>query len=82
MSHAPASRGVTLAKPRDGQSWRGRTALACGVAVSGVVGVTAVSIDWSQGLAMGAGELAGIVAPLALISLGVWAVAALAGRKG
>lgn len=81
MLHAPAARSVALAKAGEDQTWRGRTALVCGVAASGVIGLTAISVDWSGGPAMAAGEMAGIFAPLALIGLGVWAVAAVALRK-
>ena len=82
MMHVSQQRSVAAAKTADADhAWRTRTALACGVAGAGVVAVTALNLDWSEGMAMAFGELIGVVAPLALLALGVWAIAALVGRK-
>ncbi len=46
-----------------------------------MLGVGALNLDWSEGAAMALGQLAGMIAPLAALGLGVWAAAAFAGRK-
>ena len=82
MMHVSQQRSVPMAKIAESDhAWRTRTALACGVVATGIVALTALNLDWSEGLAMAFGELIGVVAPLALLGLGVWAIAALVGRK-
>ena len=55
--------------------WRSRTLLACTLVALMVLGLCASTLDWSEGLAMTLGQLAGMVAPLALLSLIGWGVA-------
>jgi hypothetical protein len=73
-------RSIAVAKTED-HAWRGRTLAACTVLGLGVLGVGAINLDWSEGAAMAFGQLAGMIAPLAALGLGVWGAAALAGRK-
>lgn len=80
MATAIPPRSIAVAKTED-QAWRGRTLLACTILGLGVLGVGAVNLDWSEGPAMALGQLAGMVAPLAALGAGVWAAAALAGRR-
>jgi len=83
MMHVSQKRSVAVAKTAEADhSWRSRTALACGVAATGIVALTAANLDWSEGFAMALGQLVGVIAPLALLSLAVWAIATLVGRKG
>ena len=74
------SRSIAVAKSDD-HAWRGRTLVACSVLGLGVLGIGALNLDWSEGAAMALGQLAGMVAPLAALGLGVWGAAAFAGRK-
>ena len=80
MATAIPPRSIAVAKAED-HAWRGRTLLACTIVGLGVLGVGALNLDWSEGAAMGLGQLAGMIAPLAALGLGVWAAAAFAGRK-
>jgi hypothetical protein len=74
------SRSIAVAKTED-HAWRGRTLLACTVLGLGVLGVSALNLDWSEGAAMALGQLAGMVTPLAALGAAIWGAAALAGRK-
>lgn len=73
--HGPAHDGA------HDQAWRGRVLLACAVLILGVLGVAALTLDWSEGPAVALGQLAGLVTPIAGLGLFVWAGAALAGRR-
>ncbi len=79
--HASPPRSVAIAKAQDDQSWRGRTIMACGLLAVAVLAAGAANIDWSEGAAMAIGQLAGMVAPLVLLGVGVWGACALIGRK-
>ena len=80
--HVSQQRSVAVAKTAEGDhAWRARTALACGLIATLIVALTALNLDWSEGMAMAFGELIGVIAPVALLVLGVWAIAALVGRK-
>jgi hypothetical protein len=81
MAPAIPPRSIAVAKAADDHAWRGRTALACTVLGFGVIGFGAVNLDWSEGAAMALGQLAGMVAPVAAIGLGVWGAAAFVGRR-
>jgi hypothetical protein len=65
----------------DDSAWRSRTALACAILVVMVLGVGASTLDWSEGLAMTLGQLAGMVAPLVVLMLLGWAIAAVVSRQ-
>jgi hypothetical protein len=80
MATAIPPRSIAVAKSED-HAWRGRTVVACTLLGLGVLGVGALNLDWSEGAAMALGQLAGMVAPLAALGLGVWGAAAFAGRK-
>ena len=80
MATAIPPRSVAVAKTGD-QAWRRRTLVACTVLGLGVLGVGALNLDWSAGLAMALGQLAGMVAPLAALGAAIWGAAALAGRR-
>ncbi|MEI9889759.1 MAG: hypothetical protein WDN45_03185 [Caulobacteraceae bacterium] len=80
MMRASPPRSVAIAKTED-QAWRGRTFLACSLLGVGVIGFGAVNLDWSDGVGMALGQVAGLVAPLAAIGVTVWAVAHTAGKK-
>jgi hypothetical protein len=77
--HRP--RSIAIARPAEDQAWRGRTLAACSLLGLGVVAIAAAQLDWSEGPAMALGQLAGVVAPLAVLGLSVWCAAALAGGK-
>ena len=78
---AQRPRSVAVARPVEDQAWRGRTLTACGLLALGVAAVAAAQLDWSEGAAVALGQLAGVVAPLAVLGLAVWCAAALVGRK-
>jgi hypothetical protein len=78
---APAP-SKTLAKSVSEESgWRSRTALVCAILALMIGAVGAVGLDWSQGLAMSMGQLAGMVAPLVVLMLMGWAIAAVVSRQ-
>ena len=77
--HAFPPRSVAVAKAD--QAWRGRTLLACSVLAGAVLALGAANLDWSEDLPMALGQLAGMVAPLALLGLAVWAAAAFASKR-
>ena len=77
--HAFPPRSVAVAK--DDQAWRGRTLIACSVLAGGVIALGAANLDWSEGLAMALGQLAGLTAPLAILGVTVWAAVSFAGKK-
>ena len=74
-------RSVAIAAKVDDHAWRGRTLLAGVLLGLGVIGAGAVNLDWSEGLDMALGQMAGLVAPLAALGLAVWGVAAFTGRR-
>lgn len=78
MSHL---QGAGLGKISSSPSWRGRTAMACVILAIMVLGLCASTLDWNEGFAMTLGELAGLVAPLVVLSLIGWAVVALVSRS-
>ena len=79
--HAYPPRVVAIAKASEDHAWRGRTLTVCSLLLAVVMAVAAVQVDWSNGVAMALGQLAGVLAPLVVLGLGVWGVAALVGRK-
>ncbi|HEY4029165.1 MAG TPA: hypothetical protein VGM25_02385 [Caulobacteraceae bacterium] len=81
MATATPPRSIAVAAKADDRAWRGRTLLAGAVLTLGVIGVSAINLDWSDGAALALGQLAGMVAPVAGLGLLVWSAAALAGRK-
>jgi hypothetical protein len=68
-------------KASDNPAWRGRTATACAILAIMVLGACASTLDWSEGLAMIVGQLAGMIAPLVALSLIGRAVVALVSRS-
>jgi hypothetical protein len=76
----PQRAAVAKAIPSD-SAWRSRTALACAVVAGMILGVGASARDWSEGLAMTLGQLAGMVAPLLVLMLLGWAIAATVSRQ-
>jgi hypothetical protein len=82
MMHTSQPQRVAVAKaiPSD-SGWRSRTALACAVVAMMIIGVGAASLDWSEGLAMTLGQLAGMVAPLVVLMLLGWALVAVVSRQ-
>jgi hypothetical protein len=62
-------------------TWRGRAILACAIVAFMVLGLCASTLDWREGLAMTLGQLAGMAAPLVVLSLIAWAVVALVSRR-
>ncbi len=71
---------VAKAAPVD-TSWRSRTALACAILAMMILSVGAMNMDWSEGVAMTLGQLAGMAAPLIVLSLLGWAIAATVTRR-
>ncbi len=75
MMHVPPPRGpLALDKATPDSAWRSRTLLACLFLALVVLTIGGWGLDWSEGAAMIAGELAGMISPLVLIALAVWAV--------
>lgn len=70
-----------LGKISSNPSWRGRTAIVCAMVALMILGLCASTLDWSEGLAMTLGQLAGMIAPFVVLSLIGWAVVALASRS-
>jgi len=81
MASVIPPRSVAIAAKADDHAWRGRTLVACSLLGLGVIGVGALNLDWSEGLDMALGQLAGMVTPLAALGLGVWGAVAFAGRR-
>jgi hypothetical protein len=80
VMHVSPPRGVAVAKTED-QAWRGRTLLACSLMAGGVIALGAANLDWSEGLDMALGQIAGLVAPLVVLGLIVWAGATFVGKN-
>jgi hypothetical protein len=82
MMHTSQPQRAAIAKtiPVD-SAWRSRTALACAILALMIIGVGASTLDWSEGLAMTLGQLAGMVAPLVVLMLLGWAIAAVVSRQ-
>jgi hypothetical protein len=74
MTQAPPTRGATAKAPAE--PWKGRTIAVCGLGAAAAVGLAAANLDWSGDIAMSAGQLAGMTAPVAVIGLIVWLAAA------
>ena len=81
MLHASPPQSVAVVAKADDHAWRGRILLASALLTGGVIAIGAANLDWSAGPAMAAGQMAGMMAPLALLGAVVWGVAS-AGRKG
>jgi hypothetical protein len=82
MMHTSQPQRVAIAKtPPSESAWRSRTALACAILAVMILGVGASTLDWSEGLAMALGQLAGMVAPLVVLMLLGWAIAATVSRQ-
>lgn len=81
MPHVSHLQGAGLGKMSSSPSWRGRTAMACIILAIMVLGLCASTLDWTDGFAIALGELAGMVAPLAVLSLIGWAAVALVSRS-
>jgi hypothetical protein len=82
MMHFSQPQRVTAAKTLPANpAWRSRTVLACAILALMILGAGAASLDWSEGLAMAAGQLAGMVAPLVVLSLLGWAIVAVVSRQ-
>jgi hypothetical protein len=73
-------RNIAVAKTRDDQSWRYRTLTVLALLVAVLMLAGAAATDWSEGLDMAVGQLAGMAAPLVVMGLLVWAAVALVGR--
>jgi hypothetical protein len=82
MMHTSQLHRIAATKtiPAD-SAWRSRTALACAILAVMILGVGASTLDWSEGLAMTLGQLAGMVAPLVVLMLLGWAIAAVVSRQ-
>ncbi len=80
MLHASPPQSVAAVAEVDDHAWRGRTILACALLGGGVIAIGAMNLDWSAGPAMALGQMAGMMAPLAVLGAVVWGVAS-AGRK-
>jgi hypothetical protein len=80
MLHASPPKSVAAVAKTDDHAWRGRTFLACSLLAGGVIALGAANLDWSAGPAMALGQMAGMLAPLAVLGAAVWGVAS-AGRK-
>jgi hypothetical protein len=76
---ASPPRSVAVAK--DDQAWRGRTLMACSLMGGGVIALAAANLDWSEGLAMALGQMAGVVTPVAALGALIWGAAAFIARK-
>ncbi|MDB5458938.1 MAG: hypothetical protein JWO72_679 [Caulobacteraceae bacterium] len=81
MAQVSPQRGAALGQIPTNAPWRSRTALACAVLAVMVLGGVASTLDWSEGLALTLGQLAGMVAPPIALSLIAWAIVAMAGRS-
>ena len=81
MAQVSPPRGAALGRIPTNAPWRSRTALACAILAVMILGVGASTLDWSEGLALTLGQLAGMVAPLIVLGLLGWALAAVAGRS-
>ncbi len=82
MTHIPmqSDAATTRSQPADG--WRTRTLLVMVVVAAALIGVGAIGLDWSEGMAMALGQIAGIVMVPAVFGVSFWALAALIGRRG
>ena len=80
MMHASPPKSVAAVAKADDHAWRGRAFLACSPLAGGVVALGAANLDWSAGPAMALGQMAGMLAPLAVLGAVVWGVAS-SGRK-
>ena len=78
MMHASPRPVAAAAKPPT-EPWKGRTFAVCGLAAAGALGLAAANLDWSGDLAMSAGQLAGMTAPLVVIGLVIWLAVARTG---
>jgi hypothetical protein len=76
-----ASPPRSLAVAKDDQAWRGRTFMACGLMGGGVIALAAANLDWSEGVAMALGQMAGLVTPVAALGALIWGAAAFIARK-
>ena len=77
----PQTSKAMAAKPHAAETaWRGRLALVCALLVLMVLGLGAAGLDWSAGPAMALGQLAGMAAPLVVLMLLGWALAAVCSR--
>jgi hypothetical protein len=75
-------RSIAVAKADHGDhAWRTRTLLAFAILTVVIVAFAAANLDWSSGPAMALGQLAGMLAPVAILAVVVWAAAALSGRN-
>ena len=81
MIHVPMPGDAAMAKLRPGDAWRTRTLLVMIVMAAALIGVSAIGLDWSEGLAMALGQIAGIVMVPAVFGVSFWAIAALIGRR-
>jgi hypothetical protein len=81
MSASPP-RSIAVAKTAESDhAWRFRTLLACAFLALAVLTLGALELDWSEGLAMALGQMAGMAAPLVMLGVGIWALCAWIGRK-
>jgi hypothetical protein len=78
MRQASPTPGVAAKSPAE--PWKGRTFAACGLAAAAAMGLAAANLDWSDDIAMSAGQLAGMTAPIAVIGLIVWLAVARTGH--
>ena len=81
MSHAIPPNGAALGKSPEDAAGRGRILTACGLLASLVLAVAAANLDWNEGAAMALGQLAGMVAPLAMLVIVIWRAAVVFGRR-
>jgi hypothetical protein len=77
----PASPRPVAAVTPQAESWKGRTFAVCGLAAAGAMGLTAANLDWSGDIAMSAGQLAGMIAPLGIIGLVLWLAVGRTGHR-
>ncbi len=81
MTHVPTPSDAAVARPRPGAAWRTRTLLVMLVMAAALIGVSAIGLDWSEGLAMALGQIAGIVMVPTVFGASFWAIAAIIGRR-
>ncbi len=72
----------TIAKAPAGESgWRMRGVMGLAILALMIAAVGAMSLDWSGSVAMALGQLAGMVAPVMVVAILAWTLAALSARR-
>jgi hypothetical protein len=69
----------TVAKAPTGEfGWRVRGVMALAILA---LTIAAMSLDWSGSVAIALGELVGVIAPVIVLAIAAWTLAALSARR-